>query len=276
MPKRTRSHELEDCSRNRLHRLFEEVGWTVEDLSKDYGEDLLVRIFEGGETTPLSFFVQAKATDNLFRYLDSNSNSYRYPLSHAHLAHWEGLHEPVILTIWNSSSDITYWICIQDELAQLGGLVELTKGKTVRIPIPCENVLNAQSVTQIQSISRVRYRRLESEIAGSRVLVEFLESELGVKAEYSSDGIFLIERSDGQLHGKVFGRVYDQLDQIGEIFNTSQQSALDLALEGFFNVFKKYEKTGRFPVRNPITKEVEYKQMTPEQLRHHLMTHLQR
>lgn len=42
MPKRPNSHVLEDLSRNRLHNVFEREGWTVEDLRKDYGEDLLI------------------------------------------------------------------------------------------------------------------------------------------------------------------------------------------------------------------------------------------
>ncbi len=276
MPKRTRSHELEDCSRNRLHRLFEEAGWTVEDLSKDYGEDLLVRMFESGQTTPLAFFVQAKATDNLSRYLDSNSNSFRYPLSHAHLAHWERLHEPVILTVWNSPSDTTYWTCIQNELAQLGDLGDLGKRKTVRIPILCENVLNVQSLNQIRSISRARYGRLESEIVGSTFLVELLESKLGVKIEYSSDGVYVVEGPDGQVEVEIFGRVHERLNQMAAVLNTSHQSAFNVALENLFHDLAEHERTGTFPVLNPITSIVEYKRMSNGQLKRHLMTQLGR
>lgn len=68
MPQRPRSHEVEDLSRNRLRDAFNGVGWTVEDLRKDYGEDLLVRIFDNGIATPLSFFVQAKGTDVIQNY----------------------------------------------------------------------------------------------------------------------------------------------------------------------------------------------------------------
>ena len=78
MPKRTHSHELEDLSIVRLHQAFKEKGWTVEDLRKDYGEDLFVRLFNNGATTPLSFFVQAKGTDNLTQYLDRNNEVIRF------------------------------------------------------------------------------------------------------------------------------------------------------------------------------------------------------
>jgi hypothetical protein len=42
MPQRPRSHEVEDLSRNRLRYAFNGVGGTVEDLRKDYAEDLLI------------------------------------------------------------------------------------------------------------------------------------------------------------------------------------------------------------------------------------------
>jgi len=68
MPKRPRSHEIEEFSRGRLRDLFGRLGWVVWDLHPDYGEDLLVRIFTNGAATHYSFFVQAKATDHIDRY----------------------------------------------------------------------------------------------------------------------------------------------------------------------------------------------------------------
>ena len=273
MPNRTRSHQLEDFSRNRLHSLFEEAGWTVEDLSKDYGEDLLVRIFENGNTTPLSFFVQAKATDNLSRYLDRNSNSFRYPLSHAHLTHWERFQEPVILTLWNSQSDITYWTCIQDALVQLDVIGDLKKRKTVRVPIFFANVLNGQSLKQIHNITHARYKRLERETAGSRFLIELLESKLGVKIEYSSDGIVIVERPKKEVEIKFFGRPAEVIEKLADLHRTSHQRAFTMAIEKFLHDVDEHKKTGSFPVLNPITGKVESRQMSDEQLRYYLTAH---
>lgn len=69
MPKRPRSHELEKISRNQLHELFTKAGWVVWDLQPDYGEDLFVRIFTDNRASHYSFFVQAKATDHIERYI---------------------------------------------------------------------------------------------------------------------------------------------------------------------------------------------------------------
>src|SRR5215469_6481106 len=104
MPKRTRSHQLEDLSRNRLHANFEDRGWTVEDLAKDYGEDLMVRIFDSGVATPYSFFVQAKATDRIAKFV--TRGAIAFPIETGHLRHWVRFLEPVILTLWDSKQDV--------------------------------------------------------------------------------------------------------------------------------------------------------------------------
>ena len=85
---------MEDLSRNRLHAAFESYGWTVEDLAKDYGEDLLVRIFDRGIATPYSFFVQAKATDRIAAYI--RQDMVAFPIETGHLRHWVRFSEPVI------------------------------------------------------------------------------------------------------------------------------------------------------------------------------------
>jgi hypothetical protein len=112
MPRRPRSHHLEDLSRKRLHDAFGAVGWTVEDLRKDYGEDLFVRIFQDGRATPLCFFVQAKATDNLERHL-AKGERLTFPVERRHVDHWQQFWEPVILSLWDSKDDRTYWTCVQ-------------------------------------------------------------------------------------------------------------------------------------------------------------------
>jgi hypothetical protein len=89
MPRRPRSHILEDISRNKLHEAFDSVGWTVEDLREDYGEDLFVRIFADGVATPLSFFVQAKGTDNLSRHIDSHTGTVEFSVKRRHVEHWK-------------------------------------------------------------------------------------------------------------------------------------------------------------------------------------------
>lgn len=64
MPRRPRSHQLEDLSLNRFRDAVPSA-WVVRERSRDYGVDLEVEIFtESGEATGLFFYVQLKATDD--------------------------------------------------------------------------------------------------------------------------------------------------------------------------------------------------------------------
>lgn len=220
MPKRPRSHELEDLSVVRLHQAFEEQGWTVEDLRKDYGEDLFVRLFHDGVTTPLSFFVQAKATDNLDKYVDSSGREIRFPVETGHLSHWIRFSEPVLLTIWDSRSDRTYWVCIQDILEpHFGSKVSISKNKTMRVSVPTANLLDADGIKRIEGITKLRFGRIEREKHGSFLLVERLRQELGRKVEYDgSRGSLFVETSDGGLEIHLTG------DMAKSILTMSQES----------------------------------------------------
>src|SRR6476620_5655317 len=143
MPKRPHSHELEDMSRNYLHDVFTRRGWTVENLEKDYGEDLLVRIFSKGLATPLAFFVQAKATDHLERYSNKAGTLLMYPISSDHIKHWEHFWEPVILALWDSKTGTTYWEFIQTFCETIPKNANSSMSvKTLRVQIPTDNTLD--------------------------------------------------------------------------------------------------------------------------------------
>jgi hypothetical protein len=114
MPKRPRSHLIEDQSRQRLRDLFGQLGWVMRDLYPDYGEDFLVRVFNNGIATHYSFFIQAKGTDHIEKCIRKNKEYLTYPVDIEHLEHWENFWEPVVLTVWDSKSDTTYWEIIQD------------------------------------------------------------------------------------------------------------------------------------------------------------------
>lgn len=64
MPRRARSHQLEDQSRNRFRELVP-GHWVVRDRTHDYGIDFEVEVFTlAGDATGLIFWAQLKATDH--------------------------------------------------------------------------------------------------------------------------------------------------------------------------------------------------------------------
>ncbi|HYT43020.1 MAG TPA: DUF4365 domain-containing protein [Methylomirabilota bacterium] len=89
MPKRPRSHEIEDISRRRLRDIFGTCGWVVWDLYPDYGEDFLVRIFTDAIAMHYSFFVQAKGTDNIDKYVREDGKYLYFPIDVDHIQHWD-------------------------------------------------------------------------------------------------------------------------------------------------------------------------------------------
>src|SRR5438876_3973748 len=134
MPKRPRAHEIEDISRRRLRDIFGRFGWLVWDLYPDYGEDFLVRIFTDNIATHYSFYVQAKGTDNIDKYLREGGKYICFPIDVDHIEHWNKFWEPVILTIWDSKADITYWEIIQDYLQKKNVTPSSRKTVTVNVP----------------------------------------------------------------------------------------------------------------------------------------------
>jgi hypothetical protein len=199
MPKRPRSHEIEEFSRGRLRDLFGRLGWVVWDLHPDYGEDLLVRIFTDGAATHYSFFVQAKATDHIDRYMDKEGANLNFPIDVDHLKYWEQFWEPVILTVWDSVSDITYWEIVQDYLESND--VNISR-KRLSISIPKTNILDDIGLKRIQEETISRFQRFELTCEGVYALADLLEKSLNVKVVYEPGddtiGVFHYSKDTGE------------------------------------------------------------------------------
>jgi hypothetical protein len=249
MPKRPRPHQLEDLSRNRLHNKFEQAGWTVEDLTKDYGEDLLVRIFQDGNATPLSFFVQAKATDNIERYLKKDKEQILYPIATDHLQHWDRFWEPVILTVWDSKADITYWEFIQKFIDEsLHDRKTLKNGSKISVPVPIGNKLNEEGIRRIYSRTKTRFERFAREKEGAEQLIDVLKEQLGIEIEYNpQSGILFLPQGkfipDDESGKRVifFGKMAAMLADMQAKLGVSTEHVVDGALDFLLQVLEAYQ-----------------------------------
>jgi hypothetical protein len=235
MPKRPRSHQLETFSLDRLRAVFNRQGWTVEDLQHDYGEDLLVRIFDKGRATPLAFFVQAKATDNIRRYFKPGGTHLLFPITTDHAHHWSRFWEPIFLTVWDSKADVTYWTCIQDALSESS---HQTNAKTTRLRIPVENVVDDHGCRRIRAKTRARFSRFEREQAGAEVLLDILKQELGLELEYSSqDGILIFPKGrfvrspNGDMGFVAFGKTAELFDRLHEKYGFSPKEVFHSSID---------------------------------------------
>ena len=113
MPKRTRSHRLEDISVVEFQRLLPDE-WVCRSKDKDYGVDLEVEIFdEDGNSTGLLFFVQLKATDS-----EEAERSVSMKLDR--LEYLASLDAPSILVRYCDATRATHFMWIGNVFAQIG------------------------------------------------------------------------------------------------------------------------------------------------------------
>ncbi|WP_431892421.1 DUF4365 domain-containing protein [Micromonospora haikouensis] len=95
MPRRPRSHELETESRRAFEALLPS-SWVVRRVDEEYGIDLEVEIFQGGEATGSVFRVQLKATDKL----PKNGRISRGDIKVETLTYWRTLDLPVLVVLY--------------------------------------------------------------------------------------------------------------------------------------------------------------------------------
>lgn len=237
MPKRPRAHILEDLSRSKLSEVFSSVGWTVQNLDQDYGEDILVRIFENGEATPWSFFIQLKSTDNIDKYVSRDGKEVQYPIKTDHAQHWERFWEPVILVVFDASSQVSYWGIIQNILEKQQS--HQKSFKSFKIKIPTDNILDEEGLRRIFALTKRRFARFQEQEEGALVLIEELKKQWGVEIEYKPhSGLLMLpkgkfvpdedDEDDQQI--VVFGRSASKLNRLSKILGVDTDTVISKAI----------------------------------------------
>lgn len=98
MPKRPRSHQLEDISINKFQSLLP-AQWVIRHKNKDYGIDLEVEIFEEtSEATGLMLLVQIRATDKV-------EHSRKLSLTFDQLCYFNSIDLPVLIIRYCSEGE---------------------------------------------------------------------------------------------------------------------------------------------------------------------------
>jgi hypothetical protein len=233
MPKRVRSHELETLSRSYLHKLFEEHNCVVWDLHPDYGEDLLVRIFIESLATQYSFFVQAKATDHIDRYFHRDEKHLSFPIASDHLEHWNRFWEPVILTVWDSKTAITYWQVIQNYIEDEH--ISLLNRNNINVKIPLSNILDENGIREIFYCTKQRFERFERINEAMLILRGFLEKQLDVRTLYQPGGYYLfIQNGHSDVEPFFLGEMGKEVELFLQEKKISKEQFLKEELFGHF------------------------------------------
>lgn len=246
--KRTNSHALEDQSLRRIAAVFEAKRWTVERITRDYGEDLLVRVFADGDATPLLFFVQAKAFSSTRKLVIRRGEYLSVPVDPAHLESWRGFREPVILAVWDAATDVVYWQSVQTALSVAERRAEWKRRKPprARLWIPTENILDSLSVSHIEARAHAAWYELEREREGARVLIAALRDQLGLTVSFEPrHGIVAIPEGqfvpapEGGERMYPFGRFAREIKQVASILGVSPEEAFNRTMEFMLGLLRQ-------------------------------------
>lgn len=135
--RRTVEQEQERASKKQLADAWDPP-WVVSGIDPDLGEDLLVRIYDKGVSSGLSFYVQLKSTPNVGALLlMRRPDIVSYPLETKDLHHWEGSSTPVVLVVWDVTSKSGVWLDVPTIVKQLdGSRSRWRRKKTVKVLLP--------------------------------------------------------------------------------------------------------------------------------------------
>lgn len=256
MPRRPRQHVLEALARAELHKAFAKQGWTAEDLSQDYGEDLLVRIFSHGAATPLSFFVQSKSTDRVVKVIHESEECVRVRVSTEHVAHWNEIRQPVLLTLFEASTAVTYWEIVQDASLPDTSLNASKPAKTASIYLPTRNTLEPTGLRRISYRTRRRHDQYLLLRKGAEQLVEALRETVGLEITYEPDGVICIpmgkfEPSKDGSKLFFFGPLAEKLQRAADNFGMTSDSFLHASLDAMRRIAAVYEQGRMLMLRSP-------------------------
>ncbi|MEU4492611.1 DUF4365 domain-containing protein [Streptomyces sp. NPDC023998] len=230
-----------------MQEAFTSQGWTVEVLGKDYGEDLLVRIFEDGEATPYTFYVQAKSVETLSRLTRKKGDHLRYPVDFDHLQHWQEFWDPVFLAIWDRETDTVTWDMIQEPALPID-----TSGKKAKILVPRANMLDLSGLERIRAKTLARHRRFKRETEGSEVLLEILSTSLNAEVSYNpQSGILFVQYADGSMAASLFGRLGRLAELVAEGRKTTLENVIEIAVQELTETIKSIESGRPYEVEMP-------------------------
>lgn len=131
--------------------------------TSDFGEDLLCDIFslskdnKASIRTQFSFRTQVKTTGDIKKegYIRRTAKGLSISLSTGLLKIWEQSYYPVVLVMWEVSSDTGYW-CFPTEQIEISSL----ENETLNISIELNNVFDSKGIQRIREQVESYYNKM--------------------------------------------------------------------------------------------------------------------
>lgn len=193
----SREQRQENRSRHQFCERLDEVGWIPSTVETDMGEDLIVRIYDGGASTGLSFYVQLKSTPDSAALKRKRSAELAYELEVKDLRHWEVSTTLVVLVVWDIEKRIGWWQPIPEIIKKLDKASKgWRKRKTATVSVPLADR------TDDDGLKRLRWAVADHNLP------------LIPKPEGSELKLFFPNTAEGAASLAAFKRAFDEGEEV--------------------------------------------------------------
>jgi hypothetical protein len=156
--RRTREHVIADLGVHHVEGHVLRCGYTMQSMAPDYGLDLAIRTFSSrGDLENGLIWVQVKSTDHPRRPRGHAALAVR--IERRDLLSWVGERNPVMLVVYDATTDTAYWLHVQAEFG--GGKLFALKqrGSTITVHVPLGQVLNEVAIRQFRKLKAAEVAR---------------------------------------------------------------------------------------------------------------------
>lgn len=237
MTKRTKAHEIGDQAILYLISEFGKQGWTSEEVSRDYGEDLYVRIFEDGDATNKFFHVQSKATSNLERY-QKEGGEFSFPFTVNHIRSWLSFRHPVLVTLFDAKAGVAYWLDVKDGVQGK----DLETSDSLSLRIPQKNIIADSNLSELKQHIDNRYNTYKEVGKMADFLVRELKEKYELEVDFDAEsGIFLLPNGTftkdpkGGWVATFLGNAARLLEKLTGITGEDPETSFRIAIEDYLN-----------------------------------------
>ncbi|HZZ81439.1 MAG TPA: DUF4365 domain-containing protein [Gemmataceae bacterium] len=154
---RTRQHIIADQSLNYVQRFIIDEGHTSQELTRDYGYDLVMFTYdERGYIEPDFVAIQIKATERLH----PSGSVFVYDLDIRDYNLWMLEKVPVILVLYDAADRRAVWVEIHEYFSADGGRRPKKGARTIRIRVPMNQSLNRRAIAKMRALKPARNIKL--------------------------------------------------------------------------------------------------------------------
>jgi Domain of unknown function (DUF4365) len=184
---RPQSHATDSRGKAQMRRIFESVGWTVNEIQYDYGVDFDVQLFDDRKATGDWFKVQLKSSEKTA--YSAQGEFISEILSQQHITHFSTeLREPIFIVHADVDAERTFWYAPQLDAP----VNSFDPRENITIRIPTQNELPVTLPDLVAALRRIRIR------LGAQTISESSVSDFANSVDYSDR-----ERLIGGIQDKV-------------------------------------------------------------------------